>query len=620
MADKKIIVASLQLDTGTSNQNIKEVNSNIKELKGSLADTSNQVNKTSKDVDQSSGSFSKIKGQIGALPGPLGAAQDGVGKVGTAFKALLANPIILFLTAIVAVLGLIYKAFTNTVAGGNKVEEVFAGIKAAGQALLDNLEKIGSAIVKVFKFDFSGAINDIKGVVKEAGAAYNAMAALTKQAQGLKKEQLANDLDSAVRAKQLAELRAKATDDSVPIKERIALIKQLKADAEQNAKDDIDLAKRTADNKIAQLTLQKEGALKNQEEITKIKIDQINVETENANELRNIGRQLTGAERQEESERKAIAQEREARNKEAAAAAKVRAKEREGLLKKQTKLEADLAKSHSDYLAKQILDEQAYGAQLAKEDQARADAEVARVTRNQQTLLDTKNKLAELNLLDNPDNVEAKIAKIQTGLDLENALLAENDIQRQINAKNASNAIKQIKDEESNYIKEKAEAEAEFERKKVSMIGDALGTLADIVGRQSAAGKALAIAQTTIDTIQAGFSAFTGMVKTIPGPIGIALGVAAAAGAVASGIASVKKIVAVKVPGGGGGGGSIPSLPTMPAAPVAPLSPSVRLDQAGLNNAGNAAIQPLQTYMIESQGATAQERTARLQRAARLGG
>src|SRR5207237_2024851 len=139
------------------------------------------------------GSFSKLKDSIASVPGPMASATSGVGKLNLAFKALLANPVVLIITAIIGVLALLYKAFTNTFEGGEKMEQIFAGIKAAGQALLDNIVKIAGAIVKIFKFDFSGAIEDIHGVVVEVGKAYDAMAKLTEEAQKLHREQLSND-------------------------------------------------------------------------------------------------------------------------------------------------------------------------------------------------------------------------------------------------------------------------------------------------------------------------------------------------------------------------------------------------------------------------------------------
>lgn len=112
---------------------------------------------------------------------------------------------------------------------------------------------------------------------------------------------------------------------------------------------------------------------------------------------------------------------------------------------------------------------------------------------------------------------------------------------------------------------------------KLSLAASATQGLAAIAGEQTEIGKAAAVASATISTIQGGISAFTGMVQSIPGPVGIALGVVAAAGVLASGYAQVKEILSVKsgLPSGGGGGGA--SLPSASA-------PSVSVPQAQATN------------------------------------
>jgi hypothetical protein len=493
------------------------------------------------------------------------------------------------------------------------------GSRRQVRRLIDNLERIGGAIVKLFKFDFSGAVSDIKGVAKAAGEAYNAMADLTKQAQSLHKEQLSNDLDAAKRAKDLAILREQATDESVPIKQRIALLQQLKVAAEQNSKDDIDLAKRTTDNKIAQLTLEKDGEKKNQDEINKIKIEQINVETDNANELRRIGKQLTAAEKSEQAERTAAAKEAQRVAKEHAAETKRLSDERIAAIKKEAEAETKAFVEKIKRQQQELANDLAFGDQLTKEQEARDKAETKRQFDNEQLRLNNKKKLAELNALDNPDDPKAKVALIQAQLDLENSVLADNDIQKQINAKNASDAIVQITKDEVDAKNAIRDIERQHTQETVAAIGDAFGTLSELAGKQTAAGKAFAIAQTTIATFQAGFAAFKGMVTTIPGPVGIALGVVAAAGALASGIAAVKKIVAVQVPGGGGGGSAPAGGISLPAAPVAPVQSSTSLDQSSINGIGNAANVNSRAYVLDSDIQNNRERDARLSRASRLG-
>lgn len=329
MGDSNVVIgASLQVDaTGAqvASKTIKDMKQDVKDLRKAFEDTKagtaesvtafNKLKAAEEDLakankkvsdtaKETTDNFSKLKTGISSVPGPLNAVAEGGNKVNSIFKVLAGNPLLLILTAIVAVLTLLYKAFTNTFEGAQKVEQIFSGIKAAAQALFDNIGHLASALVKFFTFDFSGAVNEIKQVVGAATDAYNKMSALTKQAQELHKEQLQNDLDQAERQKTLAILRSQAQDEDVPVAKRKAALKELLKASEDNAKEDIDLAKRTTENKIAQLTLQKDGEKKNQDEINKLKIEQINVETENANEIRSIRKALTNANKQELAEQK----------------------------------------------------------------------------------------------------------------------------------------------------------------------------------------------------------------------------------------------------------------------------------------------------------------------------
>lgn len=105
--------------------------------------------------------------------------------------------------------------------------------------------------------------------------------------------------------------------------------------------------------------------------------------------------------------------------------------------------------------------------------------------------------------------------------------------------------------------------ERKTKQETVAAVGDAFGNLSKIVGEDTKAGKAFAIAKTTIDTYSSAIAAYRSLAG-IP-VVGPALGAIAAAAAVAGGLANVKKILAVKVPtdsgGSGGGEGSTPPPP-----------------------------------------------------------
>lgn len=166
--------------------------------------------------------------------------------------------------------------------------------------------------------------------------------------------------------------------------------------------------------------------------------------------------------------------------------------------------------------------------------------------------------------------------------------------------------------------RQKAELQREEEKQKaIAMTGTALSSLADLVGRQTAAGKALAIASSLINTYQ-GITQIWANKTTIPEPFGTIQKVAATVTAAASGFAAVRGIVRTQVPGGGGGGAAVPS-GVGGAAPLSPITPQAiqtTLDAASINSITN---QPARAYVVESDVSNSQERIRRINRAATFG-
>jgi hypothetical protein len=162
------------------------------------------------------------------------------------------------------------------------------------------------------------------------------------------------------------------------------------------------------------------------------------------------------------------------------------------------------------------------------------------------------------------------------------------------------------------YAKQKLELE-------LNLASDLLGQAANLFGKQTVAGKTFAVAQATIDTYKAANSAYASMAG-IP-VIGPALGAVAAGLAIASGVKNIKSIVSTKVDGASDNT-SAPGIDSSAIAPNAPLTPSVQqtnttLNQDQLNQIGNATVR---AFVVESDVSNNQEKIARLNRAARLGG
>lgn len=129
---------------------------------------------------------------------------------------------------------------------------------------------------------------------------------------------------------------------------------------------------------------------------------------------------------------------------------------------------------------------------------------------------------------------------------------------------------------------------------KIDLASNAMGDLASIFGEESKAGKAAAIAQTTIETYKGATSAFASL-SGIP-VVGPVLGGIAAAAAVAAGFANVKKIASIG-PSVGGGSPSQPSVPRSPSFNVVGAAPENQLAEV----IGNKEDKPVKAFVVSNE-------------------
>lgn len=185
------------------------------------------------------------------------------------------------------------------------------------------------------------------------------------------------------------------------------------------------------------------------------------------------------------------------------------------------------------------------------------------------------------------------------------------------NARDSAREIKRISDESIRDKEIKAQAEMDL----LKAVGVALGEVSDILGRETATGKALAIASTLINT----YSAIAGQLAAFSGvPIpGYAIVQAVTTGLV--GFKAVKNILSTKVPGKGGGGASAPngfSASGASAVPQAPIQSGINIQQTALTpNGNNVTVQNQQTikaYVVERDITDSQDRINKIKAAATI--
>jgi len=144
-------------------------------------------------------------------------------------------------------------------------------------------------------------------------------------------------------------------------------------------------------------------------------------------------------------------------------------------------------------------------------------------------------------------DIENKRAAEGVGFEEDVALQLERlNIQKQQEIDAAEKTGADTKAIEEKYANEKRLLQQSLDDFKISQQEKMLGQVADILGRESKAGKAFAIAQATIQTYQAAVAAYRSQLTMDPtSPLRAAL---AAAAAVAAGFSNIKKIAEVKTP------------------------------------------------------------------------
>lgn len=161
-------------------------------------------------------------------------------------------------------------------------------------------------------------------------------------------------------------------------------------------------------------------------------------------------------------------------------------------------------------------------------------------------------------------------------------------------------------------LKNDAAASLEIERLKqegqialAQKTSEMLGAFSDLLGKETAEGKALAIAQATINAYL-GISEVWKAKNIYPEPFGTATKIASTVVIAASAFKTVKDIAAVQVPGGGGGSaGSAPSAGAAPAAPSFNVVGNAGVNQLAqvMNKQG---MPPVQAYVVASNVTSAQ--------------
>lgn len=215
---------------------------------------------------------------------------------------------------------------------------------------------------------------------------------------------------------------------------------------------------------------------------------------------------------------------------------------------------------------------------------------------------------------------QEELAKIQEKFD-QQSLESMTEVAEETVQTNRATLQMQVADEKKATEAKKKLAQEESKAKMLAAqtTADTLASLANLLGQETAAGKAAAVASATISAILSAQKAYE---STIGIPfVGPVLAPINAGLALASGYKSIQNILSVQVPGQSGGG-SAPSLGSAPSAgagaPIAPRAAEpvpTSLDQKSLNSISNVVTR---AYVVESDITGSQKRIERIEKASRF--
>lgn len=234
-------------------------------------------------------------------------------------------------------------------------------------------------------------------------------------------------------------------------------------------------------------------------------------------------------------------------------------------------------------------------------------------TNNSKPSIPSKPKGSEFSneqLIDIENGKKIEEIKLQT--------IKDADVMRINLAKESEHALTNIIAEEAEKRKLIEDEQAELRKARLMETANVMGQVSELIGKDTIAGKALAISQAIINTYL-GASEALKQKSTLPSPFDVVAKVANVATIIATGLKTVKAISSVKVGARGGGGGSAPSMGGL----------STTVQQPQFNVAGDAGVnqiastlanqKPIKAYVVGKEVSTQQSLDRNIVKNATLG-
>ena len=600
------------------------------------------ASKGTEDLAKNTGEATKETTLLSAAMGKFKLAMAAAGKTAKMlFGSIKAGIMSTGIGALVLAVVALFSYFTKTQRGAEMLERAMAGLGAAMDVVTDIFSRAGEVMVGAFK-DPQQAIADLRDAIKKN---------LTNRLTGL--------VDGFMSAGKIIQAALKFDWDTVKegakeygqalIQVNTGLdVEQQKAfaDGVKNIADEMEreVAIAMQIKRIQQGIREEEMAFskvqaQTRQEVAKARLDAMD-ETKTEEERLNAINKVMEKENQMTQGLIALQQKKVDAKREENALGESMMEDKEDLMA----LEVELINltTQSTMTQKRLMTEvEALQIQMASKKKARAkvEAEAAKVMNEEElaaakllsdeklalAITDAKEKKKADDLLVEMRN-ENILAEIE---DLKERALKELEIQKELElAKLKSHEnFEELKAEiNKKYNKKADKVNKKFSEDEVTWEGmtqdqkmkkrqEGLALLTEVVGKESAVGKAAAIANATIDTYKGATSAYASM-SGIP-VVGPALGAVAAGAAIAAGIANVKAIMATGDGGGGGGGGG-GGVATPSAPSVSGGTPSTTVSSGAFTLGEGLEPEPARAYVVSDDITNSQSQLANIRRRATI--
>ena len=603
MAIEKTI--NLNVDSKKATKGLKDLEKGIDGVNKEVKETSKSTQSMNTTLDQVTGGavtkFNKFKGAIGSVT--------------TGFKSLRVAIIATGIGALLIAVTALGQAFTRSEEGQNKFAKILGVIGSVTGNLLDLLADLGENIISVFEnpkqaiTDFANLIKD--NIVTRFEGLINLIPNLGRAVEQLFKGNFKEAGKIAADSVGKVVLGVDSVTDSVDnaINSVKEFGKEIKSDADAAAK--IADQRAAAEKKARDLIVERAEA---ERKIAELREKAVNKDKFTAQErikfLEEAGR---------------VSDELAAKEVEVAKL-RLQAKQTENALTKSNKDDLNEAAQ----LEASVIQLETQRLNLQKRLSTELLTSRREVTAEEKAdlkeLSDLKKTLRDAEAVSEQEKRELELIKIQEHYDNLIAQAKENDIKTDEleTARDEAKRLKQevfdkqdeerrkekLKDEEetSQATIDIAKAEAKAKQENLAKVGNALSSFSEIAGKETAAGKALAIASTLIQTYQSAQSSYASLAG-IP-VVGPALGAAAAGAAVFAGMKQIQNIKKTKVPkgGGGGGGASAGGGASVGAAPAPPSFNVVGASETSVlaDTVAEQTNEPVQAYVVSNDVTTAQ--------------